>query len=117
MNGLMPYEKKWIIQRLRIYRIKYAEIYNEVYDHIVSACENKRKHGDRRNILSLFQETMDQDIGSHGGIAQMTSERVYTFKTILRSSLMAELKTYLNFSKTDRTIRYRMPYLLGRLVI
>lgn len=99
MNKLMPYEKKWIARRLRVYRIKYAEIYNEVYDHIVSACEDKRKDGDRRDILPLFQETMDRDIGSHAGIAQMTSERAYTLKTTLRSSLMVELKTYLNSVK------------------
>lgn len=63
MNGLMPYEKKWIAQRLRIYRIKYAEIYNEVYDHIVSACEDKRKHGDRRGILSLFKKPWTTILG------------------------------------------------------
>ena len=74
----MPYEKKWLANRLKIYRIKYAELYNEVYDHILSACDDKRRYGDSRPILSLFQETMDQDIGSHAGIAQMTSEREYT---------------------------------------
>ena len=29
MNTLLPYEQKWIANRLKIYRIKYAEIYNE----------------------------------------------------------------------------------------
>lgn len=95
----MPYEKKWIAKQLKIYEIKYAEIYNEVYDHILAACDDKRHHGDARAILSLFQETMDQDIGSHAGIAQMTAEREDSLKTILKSSFNATFKSYLNSAK------------------
>lgn len=52
MNTLMLYEKSWIGNRLKIYDIKYAEIYNEIYNYLVSACEHKRRSGDNRPILS-----------------------------------------------------------------
>ncbi len=99
MNTLLPYEHNWITNRLKIYRIKYAEIYNEVFDHILSACEDKRRHGDTRPILSLFQETMDQDIGSHQGIVQMTEDREYTLKKTLKVSLTTEFKSYFSSTK------------------
>ncbi len=41
---------------------------------MLSAMEYKRQHGDSREILSLFQEVMDEDIGSHQGIAKMQSD-------------------------------------------
>ncbi|MBK1438814.1 hypothetical protein JHJ32_02340 [Parapedobacter sp. ISTM3] len=99
MKTLMPYEKRWIAKRLKIYSIKYAEIYNEVYDHMVSACEHKRQSGDNRPILSLFQEAMDQDIGSHKGIAWMTEDREALLKEHLLTALKQEFKSYFDSAK------------------
>ncbi|SEK30374.1 hypothetical protein [Parapedobacter koreensis] len=94
MRTLMPYEQKWIAKRLKIYRIKYAELYNEIYDHLVSACEHKCRSGDNRPILSLFQETMDHDIGSHKGIARMTEERIALINSELRSVMKSHFIAY-----------------------
>lgn len=99
MYTLMPYEKEWVADRLRIYEIKYAEVYNEVYDHMLSAIAAKRADGDIRPILHIFQETMDQDFGSHKGLAEMTEERASLVSGILRDSLKAEFFKYYNSGK------------------
>ncbi|SFC82011.1 hypothetical protein SAMN05421747_1317 [Parapedobacter composti] len=100
MHTLMPYEKRWIAKRLKTYRIKYAEIYNEVYDHLVSACEYKRKSGDNRPILPLFEEIMKQDIGDQRGISDMTAERKQLLKTQLQTGLKATFNSYFNSGKS-----------------
>ena len=93
---MTSFEKKWIAKRLQIYKIKYAEIYDEVYDHMLSACEAKRQQGDVRPILSLFQETMDQDLGSHRGLERMTETRVEELNTVLKRRLRDGYRSFLS---------------------
>lgn len=93
---LTNFEKRWISKRLEIYRIKYAEIYDEVYDHLLSACESKRQAGDTRPILSLFQETMDLDLGSHRGLQEMTENRTKELNGFLRRRFREEFRSFLS---------------------
>lgn len=93
---MTSFEKKWIAKRLQIYKIKYAEIYDEVYDHLLSACEAKRQQGDVRPILSLFQETMDQDLGSHRGLERMTETRIAELNTVLRRNFRDGFRSFLS---------------------
>lgn len=93
---MSPYDKEWVTDRLKIYKINYTEVYNEVYDHMLSAIAAKRAEGDTRPILHLFQETIDQDFGSHQGLAEMTKERVNWVSGMLRESLKAEIGSHFN---------------------
>lgn len=100
MKKLMPYEYKWIARRLEIYGIKYAEIYNEFYDHMVSAVEGKRAQGDKRPVLVLFQETIQQDFGNKEGLVRIAGERKDLLRSLLRKALKTELRTYFGSWKT-----------------
>ena len=99
MSMLTTYEKRRIAKELKVFRIKYAEIYNEVYDHLVSACEFKRLSGDQRPIHTLFLETMEEDIGNHDGITRMTEERETWMKGHLTAAVRTEFKSYFTSSK------------------
>lgn len=99
MNRLTTYEKRRIAKDLKMFRIKYAEIYNEVYDHLVSACEFKRLSGDQRPIHTLFLETMEEDIGGHEGIVRITEERETWMKGHLTAAVRTEFKSHFNSSK------------------
>lgn len=94
MNKLLPYEIDWVKHRLRIYHMDYAEVYDEVYDHMLSAIEEKRRKGDTREILSLFQEVMDDDIGSHKGIAAMQENMVASVGGYLSGALKRHFIDY-----------------------
>ncbi len=94
MKKLHRYEYNWIAKRLEAYRIKYAEVYNEVYDHVVSAVENKRQQGDKRDIFMLFQETIRQDFGGKDGLARMADDRADLLRGLLRKALKTELHMY-----------------------
>lgn len=94
MKKLMPDEYKRIAKSLEIYGIKYAEVYNEVYDHVVSVVERQRQQGDKRSIFMLFQETIRQGFGGKDGLARIAGERKDLQRSLLRGALKTELRAY-----------------------
>lgn len=99
MKKLHPYEYRWIAKRPDGYGIRYAEIYDEVYDHVVSAAECQRRQGDMRSISTLFQETIGQDLGGKDGLARITAERKALLKSKLQGALRTALRPYFGSSK------------------
>jgi hypothetical protein len=86
-------ETQWVTERMKVYKIKYQEVYNEVFDHILTAIEDKRSAGDDRPILSVFQDVVDTHFGGYTGIDELAAgqEKIYSkriqgdFKKIFKS--------------------------------
>ncbi len=76
---LTPDELTWIDERMKIYDIKYQEIYDEILDHIITAMEEKRKAGDQQDIKWLFQDVVDTHFNGYAGIESLAAgqERIY----------------------------------------
>lgn len=50
------WEMDYIHTRMKNYDIKFQEIYNELFDHIVTAIEEKREAGDTATIERMYTE-------------------------------------------------------------
>jgi hypothetical protein len=95
-------EQQWVTDRMKIYDIKYQEIYNEIFDHIVTAIEVKRKEGDTRRIEIVFQNVVDDHFNGYAGIEKLATgqEKIYrklmgkTFKTIFAGYLTWSLLVF-----------------------
>ncbi|WP_184542633.1 hypothetical protein [Mucilaginibacter sp. FT3.2] len=68
-------ELKWIDEQMKIYDIKYQEIYNEILDHIITAIEEKRKGGDEQGINGLFQQVVDEHFGGFFGVEKLAARQ------------------------------------------
>ena len=77
---LSPEELQWVTERMKIYDIKYQEIYYEVLDHIITAIELKRDLADKREISIVFQDVVDTDFGGYLGIEELAlkQQKIYT---------------------------------------
>ena len=58
-------ELKWINKRMEWYDIKYQEIYDEIFDHIITGIEAARVSGDHRTIDIVFQRVVDNPFGGY----------------------------------------------------
>ena len=90
-------ELDWINKRMDWYGIKYQEIYNEIFDHIVSAIELERADGDQRTIDIVFEKVTDRDFGGYLGVDKIvkTYERAYRSK--IKKGMFVNFKYYLNW--------------------
>ncbi|MBD1392518.1 hypothetical protein [Mucilaginibacter glaciei] len=72
-------ETQWVADRMKMYDIKYQEIYYEILDHILTAIELKRGNGDNREIAVVFQDVVDTDFGGYMGIETLAiqQEQIY----------------------------------------
>jgi len=89
-------ELDWINKRMDWYGIKYQEIYNEIFDHIVSAIELERADGDQHTIDIVFDKVAERDFGGYLGVDKIvkTYERAYRSK--IKKSMLTNFKYYLN---------------------
>src|ERR1700759_658486 len=74
--------------RFKRYRNLYREVFDELYDHILSLIELKRNSGDDRDITILLQEVIDTDFEGDRGLHRIALRRF----TLFRSGLWNELK-------------------------
>jgi hypothetical protein len=95
--NLSERELDWINKRMDWYGIKYQEIYNEIFDHIVSAIELERAEGNKRTIDIVFDKVTDRDFGGYLGVDKIvkTYERAYRSK--IRKAMLVNFKYYFNW--------------------
>ena len=93
-----------IHERMKEYDIKYREIYDELFDHISSAIEEKQNAGDSRNLSVIFDEVIATHFGGYLGIGKLaiTQERDYRRK--VRKRIWANFMYYVNFKSLVFTI-------------
>ena len=89
-------ELAWIIKRIDWYEIKHQEIYDELFDHIVTAIETERKNGNSRPIESVFQNVVDRDFNGYIGIDKIIAAQKEAYRNKIRKQLMATQKSMLN---------------------
>ncbi|UOE48164.1 hypothetical protein MTO98_27505 [Mucilaginibacter sp. SMC90] len=90
-------ESKWIEERMKVYEIKYRNVYNEILDHVMSAIEERRRAGDSRDIESLFQQVVDMHLGGTDGIKKLVVEHENIYKEGLKKLWVQSLNHYLTW--------------------
>jgi len=90
-------ELNWIRDRMEYYDIKYQEIYDEVLDHILTAIEERRKAGDTRQILSVFQNVVDEQFGGYAGIEALAQSQAKMHHRNIRLLFLSQLKSWFNW--------------------
>lgn len=90
-------ELAWIIKRIDWYEIKYQEIYDELFDHIVTAIETERENGNSRPIESVFQNVVDRDFNGYLGIDKIIADQKKAHRNKIQNQLMAAQKSMLNY--------------------
>jgi hypothetical protein len=94
---LLADELQWVTDRMKVYGIKYQEIYNELFDHILTAIEDKRKDGDERDIMTVFQDVVDSHFGGYQGIEEVATSQEKVYIAHIRKSFRKILRSYFNW--------------------
>jgi hypothetical protein len=97
-------ELQWVTDRMKVYGIKYQEIYNELFDHILTAIEDKRKDGDERDIMIVFQDVIDSHFGGYQGIEEVATSQEKVYIAHIRRSFRRILGSYFNWKLLVFTI-------------
>lgn len=101
---LTPEETHWVTDRMEIYDVKYQEIYNELFDHILTAIEVKRTEGDIRDIKVVFQDVVDNHFGGYTGIEQVAAGQEKAYVSKIAKIFKASIRSYLNWKLLAFTI-------------
>ena len=83
--------------RMKSYDIKYQEIYNELFDHIVTAIEQKRAEGDTRSIEKMYTEVIDVQFGGYYGVEMVAKSHEAGYKKKVRKLIWGNFRSYLNY--------------------
>ncbi len=87
----------YIHTRMKNYEIKYQEIYNELFDHIVTAIEEKRTEGDTRSMQIMYTEVIDTQFGGYDGIERVAKSHEDGYKKKVMKLIWGNFRNYLNF--------------------
>jgi len=83
--------------RMKSYDIKYQEIYNELFDHIVTAIEQKRAEGDTRSIEKMYTEVVEDQFGGYYGVESVAKSHEDGYKRRVRKLIWGNFRNYLNY--------------------
>lgn len=70
---------RWINEQLKGYKIRYQEIHDELFDHIVSDIEQHRAEGNPASLESLFQHIIFQ-FGGKDGIESIAKSQEFAYR-------------------------------------
>lgn len=87
----------YIHTRMKNYEIKYQEIYNELFDHIVTAIEEKRAEGDTRSMEKMYTEVTDNQFGGYYGIERVAKSHEDGYKKKVMKLVWGNFRHYLNY--------------------
>ena len=85
-------EISWINTQLKTFKIPYRELYEEIYDHILSAIELKKNQGDEREVSDLLVEVIVDDFNGYDGIKMIARERSRRMQAAIWQRLTFTLK-------------------------
>ncbi|SDT46101.1 hypothetical protein SAMN05216490_3567 [Mucilaginibacter mallensis] len=83
--------------RMKSYDIKYQEIYNELFDHIVTAIEEKRAVDNSSSIERLYTEVVDTQFGGYSGIERVAKSHEDGYKKKVMKLVWGNFRHYLNY--------------------
>lgn len=90
------WEMDYIHTRMKNYDIKFQEIYNELFDHIVTAIEEKREAGDTATIERMYTEVTDQQFGGFFGIERIAKSHENGYKKKVKKMIWTNFRQYIN---------------------
>jgi multisubunit Na+/H+ antiporter MnhG subunit len=107
-------EIEWVKERMRVYDIKYQEIYDEVLDHVLTAIEESREAGNTKAIDQLFQNTVDQHFNGYLGIENLAESEARIYQKNIRDAFYQQLKQSFNWKTLGitllmLTVAFKMP--------
>jgi hypothetical protein len=111
---LTYWEMDYIHSRMKNYDIKFQEIYNELFDHIVTAVEEKRETGDIDTLERMYNDVSDK-FGGYMGIEKIAKSHEDSYRSKVRKMIWANYRHYLNlktllFSATLILLGYVLPH-------
>lgn len=78
---------------LALYDIRYAEVYDEVYDHCREAiCAKLDEDGEKRNFLLVFTDVLYGDFGGQKGLEQLEQQRLMLLSNTLKRGYNTQLR-------------------------
>jgi len=90
-------EMEWVKDRMKIYVIKYQEIYDEILDHILTAIEEAREAGNTKQIQVLFQDVVDEHFNGYVGIEALAVSAEKIYRKDIQTLFYSRLKQYFNW--------------------
>ena len=94
---LTYWDLDWVHNRMNWYDIKYQEIYNELFDHITTAIEEKKQTGDTRSLETIFHDVVDTDFGGYLGIEKVAQSHESGYKSKVKKMMWSNFRHYINF--------------------
>lgn len=91
------WEMDYIHNRMKNYDIKFQEIYNELFDHIVTAIEEKRATGDTGSIERMYEDVVNTQFRGFSGIEKIAKAHEDGYKRKVRKMIWANFRYYINF--------------------
>jgi len=94
---LTYWEMDHIHNRMKNYDIKFQEIYNELFDHIVTAIEERREAGDTNSLEQMYNNVVTEQFGGFSGIEKIAKSHEDGYKRRVRKMIWANFRHYINF--------------------
>ena len=96
MSSLNYWELDYVHTRMKDHDIKFQEIYNELFDHIVTAIEAKRLAGDTAAIEVMYKNVENAQFGGYAGIEEVARSHEMGYKAKVKKLIWANYKYYVN---------------------
>jgi len=91
------WEMDYIHNRMKTYDIKFQEIYNELFDHIITAIEERRETGDTDSLEHMYEDVVKIQFGGYSGIEKIAKSHEAGYRHKVRKMLLANFRYYINF--------------------
>jgi hypothetical protein len=90
-------ELDWISDQMKTCKIKYQEIYDEIFDHMITAVEERRRAGDNRAIQLVFQQIIDEHFNGYTGVESLAVEQARIYCVKVKKLRIQSFKHYLSW--------------------
>jgi len=98
------WDRDLIHERMKNYDIQYREIYDEIFDHISSAIEEKQHSGDTRKISIIFDDVVASHFCGYEGVAKLEMTQKSDYLRKVRKRIWANFMYYVNLKSLAFTV-------------
>jgi len=118
MRELTNEEIRWIRTELMNLNIKYFEVHNEIYDHIITSIEVKLIHYPTESIQDIYFKIVATEFDGYSGVQRIQKERLKLYKkklnNQLKTNLIQALTSYQVLYIPIFFILFILPFQLGK---
>jgi hypothetical protein len=97
---LTYWELDYVHGRMDNYNIKFQEIYNELFDHIVTAIEERSAAGDSESLERMYEEVVNTQFRGFYGVAneieELAKSHENAYKSKVKKMIWANYRHHLN---------------------